>query len=201
MWKAYKPLWLAVAAVLGVVLLLWLAGAAQAQTVDLRPAAASVLEWLASALAVVLTTLGGFAIRYANARTGLVNSQTERDLQERLDFIIHKSIDFTLVTAQNEVAKRGAGLGAVKVDNYFIKLAADAVMTAAPGIISQFRLSREAVERMVIARVPSIAPVVVAPADGPAIAGGMATPALAKEVARELGRPTSDWREADATTG
>ncbi len=174
--------------IIAVIVFVAIVGAAHAQTVDIRPTTYAVLDWAASAAATVLTVLGGFAIRWVAVRTGLENSKLERDMNERLDFIIRNAIDFAHITAQNEVAKRGAGLGAVKVDNFFVKLAADAVQMAAPGILSQFKLDRAAVERLVISRIPSSMPMTVAPAVNP-VAGGMATPQLAKEAIREVGRP------------
>lgn len=168
---------------------------AEAQTVDVRPTISAALEWLAGALITVLTALGGVAIRLVLSRIGLSNSQLERDLQERLDFIVHKAIDFALLSAQNEVAKSGAGLGAVKVDNWLIKVAADQVQAAAPGILAHFKLDRAAVERIVISRVPAAAPIAQPPVP---VEGGMATPPIAKQATREVGAPGSD-RAASTT--
>lgn len=188
-YRRWHPLPLLVAVIIAVLAVVMLrAGAAEAQTVDVRPTVNAAIDWLAGAALTVFTALGGFALRWIMVRIGLENSKLERDLQERLDFIVHKAIDYAVLTAQNEVAKRGAGLGAVKVDNWLIKVAADTVQKSAPAILEHFELDREAVERLVISRISAALPVPVTPEP---IAGGLASPPLAKEATREVGAPAS----------
>lgn len=214
-WFPHKWFRRAVVAVTILVGVLAIADAAFAQTVDIRPTVTAGLEWIAGAAGTVLTVLAGFAIRFIAVRTGLENSKLERDMNERLDFIIHQAINFALITAQNEVNKRGAGLGAVKVDNFLIKLAADAVQQAAPGILTRFAITREGVERMVISRIPAALPMTVEVPQTTPVAGGLATPPLVKDAIREVGAPSSvraatdpkpqpgpdQWSEAGGTVG
>lgn len=210
-YRRYHPLPLLVAVIIALLAVLTFAGAVEAQTVDVRPTVNAAIEWIAGAALTVFTALGGFGLRWIMVRIGLENSKLERDLQERLDFIVHKAIDYAVLTAQNEVAKRGAGLGAVKVDNWLIKVAADAVQESAPGILARFKLTRQDVERLVISRISAALPVPVTPEP---IAGGLASPPLAKEATREVGAPASsrasqdpaahvgrDFQEAGGTIG
>jgi hypothetical protein len=143
------------------VLCLGVVPAAFAQTVDVRPVADTFVQTALGTLATVLSVLGGFAIRWFTVRTGLDNSTFEKDLNERLDFIIHKGYEFALLTYQNEMAKRGSGLTVIKLDNYMLKLVAEYVMPKVTGILAHFSISvqtetgRRKVEEMILARAPS----------------------------------------------
>lgn len=128
--------------------------AAAAQTVDMRPAVSQVFDYALTALATVLTVLGGFAIRFVSSRIGLANSQLEADLASRLNDIIHRAIDYAKTTAQNEVNKPGSGISKVVVDNWFLSMAASYVNRSAPEIIKKFALSQQRIEEMIIARLP-----------------------------------------------
>lgn len=150
---------------------------AYAQTVvDMRPAASSMLEFVAATLGTVLTVVGGFAIRFMSAKIGLANSQLEQSMNDRLNEIIHRGIDYAYVTALNEVNKPGSGLSTVKFDNYFMALAASYVNTSAPGIIKGFSITQDRIEDMIRARFPAYF------ANIP-VAGGLALPASAAPLA------------------
>lgn len=178
-----------IAAILGAVclLLIWVFPAA-AQTIDVRPTVMTVADYVVTGLGAVLTVLGGFAIRFITIRIGLDNSKLERDLQERLDFIVHKAMDYALTMAQNEVAKRGAGLSAVKLDNWFVKLAADRVQASAPDILNRLigrpEDVRARVEAMVIARAPTYFAVTTA---AQPVQGGLAATPDVREATRVEG--------------
>ena len=149
---------------------------AYAQTgVDMRPLATSALEWLAMALTTVLTVLGGFAIRYVGARTGLSNSEFEKSLNDRLDDIIHKAIDSAHMAALNEVNKPGSGLAEVKFDNFFLSMAASYVNRSAPEIIKYFSLTQQRIQEMITARLPAYVASVP-------VAGGLPTPEELKPI-------------------
>lgn len=167
---------LAVAAVVGQwVMFLDVLPAAVAQTVDVRPVANTFVDTAVGALATVLSVVGAIGIRIAFNWVGLSNSQLERDLNDRLDDIIHKGIEFTKTIAQNEVAKHGSGLAAVKVDNVFVKWVADYVQPRAIGILKHFSVDRGRLEEMILARIP--AHFQVLPTTGAAVAGGIDVPA------------------------
>lgn len=161
-----------------------IASAADAQTVDMRSTAGSVLEWIAIALGTVLTTIVGVGIRLVMAKFGLANSQYEQNLSDRLNDIIHKGIDFALASAMNEVQKKGSGLEAVKFDNYFMSIAASYIAPRAGEILAKFKVNQEKLEEMIWARIPAYASVVP-------ITGGAATPATTKEVGKATGGPAS----------
>lgn len=124
-------------------------------TVDMRPAATAALEWVAMALTTVLTVLGGFAIRFVSSKTGLANSELERSLNDRLNEIINRGIDYAYATALNEVNKPGSGLAAVKFDNWFLSLAASYTNRSAKDIIGYFKLDQTRIEAMIKARMPA----------------------------------------------
>lgn len=149
--------------------------AAMAQTVDVRPVATTFVDTAVGALATILSVVGAIGIRIAFTYVGLSNSQLERDFSDRLDDIIHKGVEFTKTIAQNEVAKHGSGLSAVKVDNLFVKWVADYVQPRAIGILKHFAIDRGRLEEMIIARIPSHFQVL--PSAGPAVAGGIDVPA------------------------
>ena len=151
-----------------------------AQTVDLRQPAVDVLTWLGGALVTVLTVLASIAIRFTLAKFGLAKSQLEQNLNDRLNDIIHKGIDYALANAINEVNKPGAGLAAVKFDNYFISLVATYVAPRAPEILARFQVTQEKLEDMIWARILPYTQSVP-------ISGGATTPASVKEVNRVTG--------------
>jgi hypothetical protein len=175
--KHYKPI-----LALVLIMLLMSAGAASAQTVDVRSTAVEVLNWLANALVTVVIAAVTVGIRLLMAKFGLANSQFEQNLNDRLSDIIHKGMDFALATAINEVQKKGSGLEAVKFDNYFMSLAASYVNARAPEILTRFKVSQEKLEEMIWARIPAYMQTVP-------ITGGAATPATGKEVNRATGGP------------
>ena len=141
-----------------------------AQTVvDMRPAANAFIEWAAGALLTVLTVLGGFGLRFITAKIGLANSEFERSLNDRLNEIIHRGIDYAYTTAQNEVNKPGSGITEVKFDNWFMAMAATYVVRSAPEIIKKFNLTQERIEQLISARMPAYL------ANVP-IAGGLPSP-------------------------
>lgn len=167
------------------IVLVFSAGAAVAQTVDMRGPATDVLTVIAGLLGTALTALASVAVRLVFAKFGLANSQYEQNLADRLNDIIHKGIDFALATALNEVQKRGSGLEAVKFDNYFMSVAASYIAPRAAEILTKFKVSQEKLEEMIWARIPAYVNAVP-------ITGGAATPATVKEVSREMGRPVSE---------
>lgn len=149
--------------------------AAEAQTVDLRSPAVEVLTWLATLLTTVLIAVATIATRFLFAKFGLTNSQFEQNLNDRLNDIIHKGMDFALANAVNEVQKPGSGLEAVKFDNYFISMAASYVAERAPGILQRFTVSQQKLEEMIWARIPAYMQTVP-------ITGGASKPETARAV-------------------
>lgn len=181
------------AGVLAVVL--WVvigAAVAHAQTVDMRPTGLAVLDWLANAAVIVGGVLAGFAVRFFNSKTALLNAQEEAELVERLRTIIGRGINFAKTVAQSEVAKDGSGLSAIRVDNWFIKVAADYAQEAAPGILRRFypdpEKMRRKLEDMVIASIPEHFPVGVV-IEERAVGGGLTTPPIAARATAEVGKP------------
>ncbi|HVQ43866.1 MAG TPA: hypothetical protein VMT30_02780 [Candidatus Saccharimonadia bacterium] len=166
-------------------LVLALGDSAYAQTtVDLRSPATEVVTWIAGALGTALTALSAVGIRFVFAKFGLANSQYEQNLNDRLNDIIHKGIDFALATATAEVQKQGSGLEAVKFDNYFMSVAASYIAPRAADILKKFTISQGRLEEMIWARIPAYAQVVP-------ITGGASTPDTVKAVSKELGRPVA----------
>lgn len=164
------------------------ASGVMAQTVDMRGPAIDVLTVVAGFLGTALTALAGVGVRLVMAKFGLANSQYEQNLNDRLNDIIHKGIDFALATAVNEVQKRGSGLEAVKFDNYFMSVAASYIAPRAAGILTKFKVSQEKLEEMIWARIPAYASIGV-PVP---VTGGASTPATVKAVSREMGRPVTE---------
>lgn len=153
-----------------------------AQTVDLRSPALEVVTWLFGLLATILSALGTVAIRLVMSRTGFSNSQLEQNLNDRLNDIIFKGMDYALATAKNEVMKKGSGLEAVKFDNYFMSLAASYVAERAPQILKRFSVTQQKLEEMIWARIPAYVQTVP-------ITGGATTSETAKQVAAVTGGP------------
>lgn len=159
--------------------------AASAQTVDMRQPAVDVLTWVGGFLGTALTVLASVAVRFVFAKFGLANSQYEQNLNDRLNDIIHKGIDFAMATAINEVQKPGSGLAEVKFDNYFMSVAASYIAPRAAGILAKFNVSQEKLEEMIWARIPAYAQIIP-------VTGGASTPATVKAVSREIGRPVTE---------
>lgn len=156
-----------------------------AQTaVDLRSPATEVVTWVGGMLGTALTALAAVGIRFVFAKFGLANSQYEQNLNDRLNDIIHKGIDFAIATAVNEVQKSGSGLEAVKFDNYFMSVAASYVAPRAAGILKKFSITQARLEEMIWARIPAYAQTVP-------VTGGASTPDIVKAVSKELGRPVT----------
>lgn len=151
-------------------------------TVDMRSAAVEVVTWIIGALGVVLSTLAGVAVRLVFAKFGLTNSQLEQNLNDRLNDIIFKGMDYAHATALNEVNKRGSGLEAVKFDNLFISYAASYIVRAAPEILKRFKVDQNRLEELIWARIPAFAQTVP-------ITGGATTTATANAVNRATGGP------------
>lgn len=172
-----------------------LASPALAQTIDVRPTAVTVLEMALTALATVLTVVGGVGIRVATNWVGLSNSRLEQSLQERLDFIIHQGFEYAKTAAVNEIMKDGSGLDRVKVDNWLMKTVGDYVMKAAPGILARFKINEERLRELVLARVPAHF-ALPAPTSEP-VSGGVAATPITKDANAELGKPGSRSASAD----
>jgi hypothetical protein len=151
------------------------AAAAHAQTVDLRSPAMEVVTWIAGLLASALTAVAAVGIRLILVKVGMENSKLEQNLNDRLNDIIYKGMDFALATAENEVKKKGSGLEAVKFDNIFISYAASYVAERAPQILKKFTVTQEKLEEMIWARVPAYMQTVP-------ITGGAKTPETVKQV-------------------
>lgn len=177
----------AVALLWAVVFLLFGSTVAEAQTVDMRQPAVDVLTVVAGLLGTALTALASVAVRLVFAKFGLANSQYEQNLNDRLNDIIFKGIDFAFATAVNEVRKPGSGLEAVKFDNYFMSVAASYIAPRAGGILSKFKVTQEKLEEMIWARIPAY----MQTAPSVPVTGGAATPATVREVSREMGRGVS----------
>lgn len=148
--------------------------------VDVRPAATSVLEWVAGILGTVLTVLGSFGIRFISTRIGMANSELEASLATRLNDIIHRGIDYAYTAALNEVNKPGSGLEAVKFDNWFMSIAASYISRSAPEILKKFGITQERLEDMIMSRLPNYAGTIP-------IAGGLPR----TETVRQAGNPLS----------
>lgn len=153
-----------------------------AQTVDMRSPAMEVVTWLIGLLATILSAVGAVGFRLVLAKFGLTNSQLEQNLNDRLNDIIFKGMDYALATAKNEVMKKGSGLEAVKFDNYFMSLAASYVAERAPQILKRFSVTQQKLEEMIWARIPAYVQTVP-------ITGGAATSETAKQVAAVTGGP------------
>lgn len=149
-------------------------------TVDLRSPAVEVVTWVGGILGTALTALATVAVRFVFAKFGLANSQYEQNLNDRLNDIIHKGIDFAIATAINEVAKKGSGLEAVKFDNYFMSVAASYIAPRAAGILKKFSITQSRLEEMIWARIPAYAQVVP-------VTGGAATPQTVADVKNDMG--------------
>lgn len=149
--------------------------AAEAQTVDLRSPATEVLTYLGGLLAAMLSALAGVAIKLVMSKIGMQNSALEQNMADRLNDIIYKGIDFAMMTARNEVAKKGSGLEAVKFDNYFMSIAASYIAERAPDILKKFTVTQQKLEEMIWARMPAYIGVVP-------VTGGAKTPETVRQV-------------------
>lgn len=178
-WRGITPLLLLFAGLLTLFAILY---SAHAQTVDMRPTALATIDYVATALGVVLTTLAGFGIRFLNARTGLLTTETEHNLALRLNDVIYRAIDYARIMAENEVKKPGSGLTEVKFDNIFVSWAASYVNNNAPGILARFQITDARLFDMIAARLPGYAtPSVAVP-----VTGATPQPAIVAEVARQV---------------
>lgn len=170
--------------ILIVIVLIVSATGAHAQTVDLRSPAFEVVTWVAGLLATALTAVATVVIRLVLVKIGMENSKLEQNLNDRLNDIIYKGMDFALATAENELKKKGSGLEAVKFDNIFISYAASYIAERAPEILRKFTVTQEKLEEMIWARVPAYMQTVP-------ITGGAKTPETVKQVDRVTGGATS----------
>lgn len=162
---------------------------ALAQTVDVRPAVISGLDWLAGALITVLTVLASIASRFMFAKVGVANSELERMLNDRLNDGIHRGIEFALIAAKNEVAKQGSGLDRIKLDNWLMATVVGYVQPRFPGILARFNIDKARLEEMILARINNYFPVEQASVTD-AIGGALATTPTVREVNRDMGHAT-----------
>lgn len=171
-------------------------GMALAQsTVDVRPTALAVIDWVANALGIALGVVAAFTVRFLNSRAALLNAQQEAALVEQLRGIIGRGIQYAMTLAKSEVSKEGSGLSRITVDNWFIKVAADYAQEAAPGILKRFypdpEKMRRKLEDMVIASVPDYFPVGVTANTTPAVAGGLTATPIAAAATQAVGKPVA----------
>lgn len=120
--------------------------------VDVRPVINDVID----VVALVLMAGGGvlitFVLSWLKSKTKLQDNEFEALLANRLNDILHRSIEHAVIVAKNEVAKPGSGLEAVKFDNWFLNVAASLAMKQMPDIIEYFQISKEGIEEMIISR-------------------------------------------------
>lgn len=201
---AARTLMWTAAAVFGLVVLGWLAGLHAAE-VDARPAALAVIDWLGGAATIIGTVVAGFAVRFLNSRVALLNAQQEAELVAQLRAIIGRGIQYAMTMAKSEVSKDGSGLAAIKVDNWFVKVAADYAQEAAPGILAKFypdpEKMRRKLEDMVIATIPDYFPVGITATTTPAIEGGLTTTPIAAAATQAVGKPSTGPSDAAVTVG
>jgi hypothetical protein len=183
-----------------------LGGAAWAQsTVDVRPTAVAVIDWIGGAATIVGGVVAGFLVRFLNSRAALLNAQQEAALVDQLRGIIGRGIQYAMTLAKSEVSKEGSGLARITVDNWFIKVAADYAQEAAPGILKRFypdpEKMRRKLEDMVIATIPDYFPVGVTANTTPAVAGGLTATPIAAAATQAVGKPSSAAGDASVTVG
>jgi hypothetical protein len=157
---ARAGVWVALAVAFAAVVALFLLGswAASAQevgqTVDLRPAAMAVVEWLGALALTVASAAGALAVRWISMRTGLDHSMLEREYNARLNDIIHSGINFAIAAARTEVAKPDSPINKVELNNWFLTAAATYVNQAAPQLLAHFSITPERLQELILARMP-----------------------------------------------
>ena len=125
---------------------------AYAQT-DVTPIVNQAIDVAALALMAGGGVLITFLMGWIKSKTKLQDNEFEALLANRLNDILHRSIEHAVVVAKNEVNKPGSGLQSVKIDNFFMNVAVSLAMKSMPDIIEYFSLTKERIEEMIISRV------------------------------------------------
>lgn len=131
--------------------ILLVASPALAQT-DIRPVVNQLIDWAAVALMAgggVVITMG---LRWLSSKTKMQDNEFEALLASRLNDILHRAIEHSVIVAKNEVNKPGSGLSAIKFDNLFVGIAVNYAVKSMPDIIKHFNLTKERIEEMIMAR-------------------------------------------------
>jgi hypothetical protein len=159
----------------------WAARAQEAgQVVDMRPAAIALIEWIGSAALTVATAAGGLAMRWLAWRTKLDRSRLEEEYNRRIGDLIHRGIEFAITSAKTEVAKPDSPINKVVLDNWFLAQAASYVNQRAPELLGYFTVRPEALQEMILARMPAYFGEV-------AVAGGASPTITTSRVGEQMG--------------
>lgn len=125
-------------------------------SVDFTPLASNVLN----AVVVVLTVLAGvvskFAVSWLASKTKMNDTEFEALAAARVHDILLKSIDYAEMYAKRELADPTSGLKNVKIDNFFVRMAAEYAQKSMPDLISLFKLTPERIEEMIRSRLNSV---------------------------------------------
>lgn len=187
---AFAGLVVAIAAVVALFLLgVWAVSAQEvaapgAGVADMRPAAVALIEWLGVAAGAVVNVAGFLFVRWLSVRSGLDRSRLEAEYSTRIGDLLHKGIEYAITTAKNEAAKSDSPITAVKLDNWFLGVAASYVNKRAPELLGYFKIDEQALQEMIIARMPAYFTEV------PVTGGVVATP-TAVTVGDKMGIPAA----------
>lgn len=117
--------------------------------VDITPITNSIIPAVGSLLGLLLSALVGFAIRWVNSKTHLVNTQTADAVQQ----VFSEQIAHMMAYGESVVKGAIPAGGKVEIDNAFVRKAVEYGVKAYPDTIGKMDL--DAVARAVIARIPS----------------------------------------------
>lgn len=116
--------------------------------VDLSPLLTSAI----SLLALVLSGVGGFAIKFLISKAKLNDNQFEHLLAKRLDEILTLAIGNAEMYMKEQVNDPSSPIKNVQFNNLFMKIAVQYAMDSMPGIIQQFGLTPERIADMIKSR-------------------------------------------------
>ena len=142
------------------------ASPALAQAVLPPPADSSGLDFgpilvsLIGLAAMVITVGGGvlvrFGVSFLSSKTGLSNAMLENLFADRIMTAVNAGIDYAEAKLKAEVGDPNSQIRNVKVDNYFLKLAAEYAMSRYPDAIAYFKLDKATIEQITLRQLNSI---------------------------------------------
>ena len=118
-------------------------------SIDLTPVFNTVIMGVGTILAALLTALGGFAISWFRAKTGLLNKQTADAAQQIFSEQIARMMAYGEAFAKSHEPKDGV----IDVDNVFFRKAIEFGVEKFPETIG--KLDYDAIARSIIARIPT----------------------------------------------
>lgn len=120
--------------------------------VDFAPELLQILDYAGSLLAVALSALVAFLIRFVLGRIGLDNSQLEHNLATRADEILHLAIQNGIMWMKVQVADPNSPVRNVELNNMLLEYIVSQAKRSMPDIIKRFKWTDAMVRQVVMSR-------------------------------------------------